>query len=265
MIVTLLKLTVGLYELKMIQSDTNQDPRRKTKDDLTGDALKEYDANNEAMNLILISIPNDIYNSVDSYYDDEYQGKTFQNDPEDHITSAMMLLAHAITQYYSTPTNNLLRSFPNTRNQAVTQVNRVDIQSRNFGNDEDSSITTKEDLDDLFGLMYEEYFKKRSLEVSISFVAQTTINNQNTPSSSSIIVEDNEASPLVSSSEEQISSFSNDEVDELIQEEDSTDLDRNTLLYPYHTTMFKEVESSSTAEDSSNMQGITPVQPSTHI
>nr|GFA60799.1 Gag-Pol polyprotein [Tanacetum cinerariifolium]GFA60809.1 Gag-Pol polyprotein [Tanacetum cinerariifolium] len=91
---------------------------------------------------------------------------------------------------------------------------------------EDSSITTKKDLDNLFGPMYEEYFKKRSLEVSISFAAQTTINNQNTPSSSSIIVEDNEASPLVSSSEEQISSFLNDEVDELIQEKDSTDLDK---------------------------------------
>ncbi|GKE96048.1 hypothetical protein Tco_1580903, partial [Tanacetum coccineum] len=46
--------------------DTSQDPRRETENDLTGDALKQYEADIEAMNLILISILNDIYNSVDS-------------------------------------------------------------------------------------------------------------------------------------------------------------------------------------------------------
>nr|GEV85593.1 hypothetical protein [Tanacetum cinerariifolium] len=68
-------------------------------------------------------------------YDDEYQGDTFQNNPEDSLTSAMMLLAHAITQHYSTPTNNQLRSFSNIKNQAVVQADRVNIQSRNVGND----------------------------------------------------------------------------------------------------------------------------------
>ncbi|GJU22401.1 retrovirus-related pol polyprotein from transposon TNT 1-94 [Tanacetum coccineum] len=87
---------------------------------------------------------------------------------------------------------------------------------------EDTSISSKEDLDNLFGLMYEEYFEKRSSEVSINSAVQTTPNNQDTPSSSSIIIEDNEA-PLL------------------------------------------EAESSLTAEDRSNLQVITPVQPSTHI
>ncbi|GJT59566.1 retrovirus-related pol polyprotein from transposon TNT 1-94 [Tanacetum coccineum] len=68
-------------------------------------------------------------------YDDDYQGDTFQNDPEDTLTSAMMLLACAITQRYSTPTNNHLQSSSNTRNQAVVQADRVNIQSRNVGND----------------------------------------------------------------------------------------------------------------------------------
>ncbi|GKB72929.1 hypothetical protein Tco_0934341 [Tanacetum coccineum] len=68
-------------------------------------------------------------------YDDEYQGETFQNDPEDSLTFAMMLLAHAITQRYSTPTNNRLRSSSNTRNQAIVQADKVNIQSRNVGND----------------------------------------------------------------------------------------------------------------------------------
>ncbi|GKA73085.1 retrovirus-related pol polyprotein from transposon TNT 1-94 [Tanacetum coccineum] len=100
---------------------------------------------------------------------------------------------------------------------------------------EDTSIPKKEDLDSLFGPMYKEYFEKRSPKVSINSAAQTTLNNQDTPSSSSIIVEDNEAPPL------------------------------KQLLSPYHTLMFKEVESSLTAEDPSNMQVITPVQPLTHI
>ncbi|GJZ65372.1 integrase, catalytic region, zinc finger, CCHC-type containing protein [Tanacetum coccineum] len=102
---------------------------------------------------------------------------------------------------------------------------------------EDTPISTNEDLDNLF----------------------------DTPSSSSIIVEDNEAPLLVSSCEEQISLISNDEVNELIQEEDSVDLDRNMLFSPYHTLMFEEAESSSTAEDLSKFQVTTPVQPSTHV
>ncbi|GJS60340.1 hypothetical protein Tco_0655124 [Tanacetum coccineum] len=211
----------GPYVFKKIQPDPNQPKRDETEDDLTGDNLKKYEANIEAMNLILIPIKNDIYNSMDSSgkslvlvynrfsqlmndltrnniklpnvtintkilnclqpewykyvtsvclaknvrdapyddlfdylqqyeklviatrlkkaaktydpltlvayttfssrsshpyyvthppfvvdYDDDYQGDTFQNDPEDPLTSAIMLLAHAITQHYSTPTNN---------------------------------------------------------------------------------------------------------------------------------------------------------------
>ncbi|GJR66605.1 hypothetical protein Tco_0012670 [Tanacetum coccineum] len=63
----------------------------------------------------------------------------------------------------------------------------------------------------------------------------------------------------------QISPISNDEAGKLVQEEDSTDLNKNTLLSPYHTLMFEEAESSSTAKDPLNMQVITLVQPSTHI
>ncbi|GJS86187.1 hypothetical protein Tco_0752728 [Tanacetum coccineum] len=45
---------------------SSQTPTLRTKDDLTGDDLKHYEAEIEALNLILISIPNDIYNSVDA-------------------------------------------------------------------------------------------------------------------------------------------------------------------------------------------------------
>ncbi|GJS71593.1 hypothetical protein Tco_0704434 [Tanacetum coccineum] len=42
---------------------------------------------------------------------------------------------------------------------------------------EDTSILPKEDLENLFGLMFEEYFEKRSPEVSINSPAQTNLNN----------------------------------------------------------------------------------------
>ncbi|GJQ90766.1 retrovirus-related pol polyprotein from transposon TNT 1-94 [Tanacetum coccineum] len=52
---------------------------------------------------------------------------------EDKLTTAMMLLARAITQKFSTPTNNHLCTSSNTRNQAVIQDGRVDIQTKNAG------------------------------------------------------------------------------------------------------------------------------------
>ncbi|GKA76678.1 hypothetical protein Tco_0783139 [Tanacetum coccineum] len=64
-------------------------------------------------------------------YDDDYQGKAIQ---ENSLTTAVMRLARAITQRYSTLTNNLLRTPSNTRNQVVVQADRVDIQSRNVRN-----------------------------------------------------------------------------------------------------------------------------------
>ncbi|GKC22012.1 hypothetical protein Tco_1024162 [Tanacetum coccineum] len=56
----------GPYEFKDFTPPDSQPPRLQTKDDLTGDDLKHYGAEIEAMNLILISIPNDIYKSVDA-------------------------------------------------------------------------------------------------------------------------------------------------------------------------------------------------------
>ncbi|GJX00370.1 gag-pol polyprotein [Tanacetum coccineum] len=47
----------------------------------------------------------------------------------------MILLARAITQHFSNPTNNHLRTSSNTLNQVIVQGDRVNIQSRNSGND----------------------------------------------------------------------------------------------------------------------------------
>ncbi|GJU32149.1 retrovirus-related pol polyprotein from transposon TNT 1-94 [Tanacetum coccineum] len=84
-------------------------------------------------------------------------------------------------------------------------------------------------LDDLFGPMYDEYFEKRSQEVSTNSAAPTTLNNEDTPSSSSIIVKGNEAPSLVSSSEEQTPPISNDVANESILE-DSANLEANKLI-----------------------------------
>ncbi|GJR90718.1 gag-pol polyprotein [Tanacetum coccineum] len=54
---------------------------------------------------------------------------------DDPLTSAMILLARAITRNFSNLTNNRLRTSSNTKNQAIVQGDRVNIQSKNSGND----------------------------------------------------------------------------------------------------------------------------------
>nr|GEV09605.1 hypothetical protein [Tanacetum cinerariifolium] len=51
-------------------------------------------------------------------YEDEYQGELQVDSQDDKITTIMMSLARAITQKFSTPTNNHLCTSSNTRNQA---------------------------------------------------------------------------------------------------------------------------------------------------
>ncbi|GJZ85070.1 hypothetical protein Tco_0650409 [Tanacetum coccineum] len=57
----------GPYEFKEFTPSETEEPRMQKKEDLRGDNLKHYEAEIEAMNLILISIPNDIYNFVDAF------------------------------------------------------------------------------------------------------------------------------------------------------------------------------------------------------
>ncbi|GKE91582.1 hypothetical protein Tco_1572677 [Tanacetum coccineum] len=57
-------------------------------------------------------------------YDDEYQQDDVHTNSKDPLASAMLLLARAITQNFSNPTNNRLRTSSNTRNQAIIQGDR---------------------------------------------------------------------------------------------------------------------------------------------
>ncbi|GJZ41898.1 hypothetical protein Tco_0588784 [Tanacetum coccineum] len=199
-----------------IQPDLKQPERPETEDDLTGDNSKQYEADIEAMNLILISIPNDIYNFMDSCqtakemwlrvqrlmegtdltevdketrFNNEFD--QFTAEPRESLVSVynrflqlmndlkrnkvelpnqyeklviasrakklekthdpLALVAHISysssrspqpyyvthppSMRYSTPTNTRLRSPSNTRNQAVMQADKVNIQSGNVEND----------------------------------------------------------------------------------------------------------------------------------
>ncbi|GJU20390.1 retrovirus-related pol polyprotein from transposon TNT 1-94 [Tanacetum coccineum] len=119
-----------------------------------------------------------------------------------------------------------------------------------------NEIPSQQDLDKLFGPLYEEFYATRTPEVSNIFAANT-LNNEDTPSSSSIIVEDNDAPQILSSSEEPITQEPSTPVlnfhsDEHIQE-DVVELDENTIMNLFENLMFEEAESSLNYQDPSNM------------
>ncbi|GKD16290.1 hypothetical protein Tco_1205448 [Tanacetum coccineum] len=84
---------------------------------------------------------------------------------------------------------------------------------------ESMNTPSKDDLYNLFGPMYEEYFEKRSSEVSINSATQQVHNNEDSPLTSSIIIEQQEAPPIVSTSKEQTSPILMNQADELNQED----------------------------------------------
>ena len=63
-------------------------------------------------------------------YDDEYQGVLQGDSQEDKLTTAMMLLARAITQKFSSSTNNHLCISSNTRNQVVLIIRNQESLTR---------------------------------------------------------------------------------------------------------------------------------------
>ncbi|GJT46529.1 retrovirus-related pol polyprotein from transposon TNT 1-94 [Tanacetum coccineum] len=91
---------------------------------------------------------------------------------------------------------------------------------------ESMNTLSKEDLDNLFGPMYEEYFENRSSDVSINFAAQQVHNHEDSSLTYSIIVKENEAPPIVTTSKEKTSPISLNEADEFNQE-DSAEFDCN--------------------------------------
>ncbi|GJV16316.1 retrovirus-related pol polyprotein from transposon TNT 1-94 [Tanacetum coccineum] len=142
-----------------------------------------------------------------------------------------------------------------------------------FGNDNFAAITgyddlmntpSKEDLDNLFGPMFEEYYEQKSSDTPIYSAAQPTQVHEDSPSTSSIIVDTHEAPPVVTTTDEQTSPISLPEADELNQE-DTAEFDGNAQFVPYNPPSHEEIESSTTALVPSNVQNFHQIQPSTHI
>nr|GFC61590.1 hypothetical protein [Tanacetum cinerariifolium] len=117
---------------------------------------------------------------------------------------------------------------------------------------------SKEDLDNFFGPMFEEYFAKKSSETPINFAAQPTQLHEDSPSSFSISVKEHEAPPIKTTSDEQTSPISLLEADELHQE-DSVDFNGNSQFVSYNPTSYEAIESSSTVLEPSNVQNSPPV------
>nr|GEV06696.1 retrovirus-related Pol polyprotein from transposon TNT 1-94 [Tanacetum cinerariifolium] len=122
-----------------------------------------------------------------------------------------------------------------------------------------NEIPSRQDLDNLFGPLYEEYYAPSTFEVSDNS-ATNTLDVEDTPSPSSIFVEDSDALQIVTSSEEPIRQESSISVldthsNEHLQE-DVTELDENTIIHSFENSEFEEAESSSNYQDPSNIHSI---------
>ncbi|GJR52140.1 integrase, catalytic region, zinc finger, CCHC-type containing protein [Tanacetum coccineum] len=101
----------------------------------------------------------------------------------------------------------------------MQSIARIPQQNGVVERPESMHTPSKEDLDNLFGPMYEEYFEKRSSDMSTNSAAQQVHNHEDSSSTSSIIVEEHEAPPIITTSEEQTSPISLNEADEFNQED----------------------------------------------
>ncbi|GJV70039.1 retrovirus-related pol polyprotein from transposon TNT 1-94 [Tanacetum coccineum] len=105
---------------------------------------------------------------------------------------------------------------------------------------------------------------KRYFDTPINSAAQSTQFHEDSPSTSLIIVENHKAPPIETTSNEQTSPISLIDVDEFNQE-DSANFNGNMDFVPYNTPSHEEIESSTAAQEPSNVQNFHQVQPSTHI
>ncbi|GJS54710.1 retrovirus-related pol polyprotein from transposon TNT 1-94 [Tanacetum coccineum] len=112
----------------------------------------------------------------------------------------------------------------------------LESELQRFNNHNSSAETmntpSKEDLDNLFGPMFEEYFEKKFSDTPINSAAQPTQFHEDLPSTSSIIVDEHEAPPI---------------------------------FVPYNPPSHEEIKSSTMVLEPLNVQNFHQVQPSTYI
>ncbi|GKA90007.1 retrovirus-related pol polyprotein from transposon TNT 1-94 [Tanacetum coccineum] len=111
---------------------------------------------------------------------------------------------------------------------------------------------SKEDLENLFGPMFEEYFETRSFDTPINSATQPTQFHEDSSSTSSIIVEEHVAPPIETTPDEQTSPISLTNAEE-VNQEDSADFNGNLDFVPYNTSSHEEIESSTAALEPSNI------------
>nr|GEU57008.1 hypothetical protein [Tanacetum cinerariifolium] len=123
--------------------------------------------------------------------------------------------------------------------------------SQQFIHDDSSAETmntpSKEDFDNLFGPIFDEYFKKNSYDMPIHSAAQQVHNHKDLPVTTLIDIDEHEAPPIVTTSKEQTSLISLTEADEFYQE-GSAKLAGNTSFTSYDTLNFSKSESSTTLD-----------------
>ncbi|GJY99198.1 retrovirus-related pol polyprotein from transposon TNT 1-94 [Tanacetum coccineum] len=89
------------------------------------------------------------------------------------------------------------------------QTSLIPLNKADESNQEDSAdfdaksmnVPSKEDLDNLFCSIYEEYFEKRSSDTSINSATQQVHNHEDSPSTSLVVVEEHEAPPIKNKSD----------------------------------------------------------------
>ncbi|GJT15819.1 hypothetical protein Tco_0874525 [Tanacetum coccineum] len=164
----------------------------------------------------------------------------------------MMLLARSITQKFSTPTNNRLRTSSNTRNQDVIQDGRVNIQTKNAGyggnamKDEAGSNLKDEENDFMLDNSYEEEtLEELTAAVMMMARIQTADGNAETvPSYDAKTVSEVNASPKV---HEQVSHVKRKTI---IHTSDDDQIDSNIIFYnPYVENYGGTSEHDSNAHD----------------
>ncbi|GKC42727.1 hypothetical protein Tco_1060449 [Tanacetum coccineum] len=136
----------GPYERPMIPDpDDTQVHILEPLSKMTESNKKQYIADVKVMNYLLQAIPNDIYNSMDACknakevvdYEEDYQGELQGDSQEDKLTTAVMLLVQAITQKFSTPTNN---RYGGNGNKNAGRKNMNQAFNACNGNDESNQI-----------------------------------------------------------------------------------------------------------------------------
>ncbi|GJY46223.1 ABC transporter ABCE, iron-sulfur binding protein LdpA [Tanacetum coccineum] len=150
-VIEALSLVGGVKSFDM--SSLTHFSKLQTAEDLQGDALLHYDAEMELMNLILLSIPNDIYNSVDDctsakdvndmHFPIVTINTKFLNSlqPEwlKYVTQVCLAKRLTVDTFddpfdYLQQFEKLVNVLRAKKNQAIIQGDRVNIQSRNSGN-----------------------------------------------------------------------------------------------------------------------------------